>query len=78
MIFLESKENGRKIAYAVDEAKADKLNGWVEVTKDEYYEVSKKSDDEGTKKESLETSSQENVAPFGQKRKGRPPNKLNK
>jgi hypothetical protein len=41
-IHLEHPQHGRKIAYLQKEAEADKKNGWVEVTKEQFYHRPKK------------------------------------
>lgn len=71
-IFLVNSQHGKKIAYAVAEAKADKLNGWREVNRDEYLQAGKKADVKESGKESIEASSQENATNPSPKR-GRPP-----
>lgn len=61
-IYLKSKEHGKKIASAKAESDLDKLNGWIEVSKDDYFNADGKAE-------------VDNVAMI--KKRGRPPiNKL--
>lgn len=39
--FLEHSDHGKKVAYSDPEYKEDLQHGWVRVTKDEYYDLSR-------------------------------------
>lgn len=77
--YLINPDHGRKIAYAEAEAKADIVNGWKLVTKDEYYPTDKKEDVKAVENKLVSEASEKDVKDSSKsgKKRGRKPGLVN-